>query len=87
MTNKKEKIGLIVIVATILTNQLTGPYVQLAIELAFSQLFLLGAYVSLISGLYISGLIVWYMWNSRERTNVPKQSKGKAGKYILTSRA
>ncbi len=49
----KEKIGLLLIVAALVTNPLTGSYIQLAIELAFSQLFLVGPWVRIIRGVYM----------------------------------
>lgn len=82
----KEKIGLLLMVAAIVTNPITGQYVQLAIEILFSQLFLFGAYVSLVAGVYISGLLLWQMWATREKVNIPakKQKVAKAGKFLTT---
>lgn len=85
MTNIKEKVALLLTVAMLVTNPVTGQYVQIAMELAFNQLFLIGSYVSLVAGVYICGLIAWNMYASREKVNIPKHSKGKAGKYILTN--
>jgi hypothetical protein len=84
MKMTKEKIGLLLIGAALITNPLTGQYVQLAVELAFSQLYLVGAWVSLIAGAYACGLIAWYMYTSRDKVNVPKHGTKPAGKYILT---
>lgn len=80
----KEKVGLILIALALTTSPLTGQYVQLGIELLFSQLFLYGAYVGLVAGIYTAGLLFWYMWDSREKTNIPAKGKTthKAGKFL-----
>lgn len=82
----KEKVGLVFITAALVTNPLTGQYVQLAIEMLFTQLFLFGAYVSLAAGIYIAGLLLWQMWATREKVNIPakNQKAPKAGKFITT---
>ncbi len=84
MTKNINKLWLIAVLAAIVTNPLTGQYVQLAIELAFAQLFMLGDEVSLVAGGFTCGMIVWNMWNSRDRVNIPKHGNKPAGKYIAT---
>lgn len=78
----KEKLGLLLVVAAIVTNPLTGQYVLEALEMLFTQFFRAGAYVSLASGIYVCGLLAWHMYQSRERVNIPKVGNKPAGKYI-----
>lgn len=84
MTNIKEKIGLALVSAMLLTNPVTSQFVELTIEKVFNRLVMVGAYVTLAAGIYAVGYMAWNIWDSRERVNIPKHSKGKAGKYILT---
>lgn len=82
----KEKTGLVLIVATILTNPLTGQYVLTGLDMLFQLFFVYGSWVSLAASVYIVGLILWYMYQSREVVNIPskKHKTQKTGKYITT---
>lgn len=86
MTITKEKVALLLVLAAIVTNPLTGQYVQLGIELLFTEFFRIGAWVSLVSGIYVCGLMGWHIWSTRDRVNIPKGAGKRAGSYIATPR-
>lgn len=77
----KEKIGLSLMVAALITNPLSGQYVLNGLDWLFMQMFRYGAWVSLIAGVYVSGLLFYYIYQSG-RVNVPKS--GKSSKFIET---
>lgn len=84
MAHAKEKIGLLLVLAALVTNPLTGQYILDGLELLFTQFFLFGPWVSLVSGIYVCGLIAWHMYSSREQVHIPRTHKKSAGKYIAT---
>ena len=70
--------------AAIISNPLTGQYVLQALDWVFQQMFIQGAWVSLVAGVYIIGYMAVNIVKS-ERTNVPaKSAKTKAQKYLVT---
>lgn len=83
----KEKVGLVLITATIITNPLTNQYIIDGITrfLVFISRNS-GAYVTLVTAAYFIGFIFYSLWMSRERTNIPQKSAKtlKGGKLIET---
>lgn len=83
----KEKIGLVLGAAALITNPLTNQYIIDGITrfLVFISRNS-GAYVTLITAVYFIGFIFYSLWMSRERTHVPKKSAKvlKARKLIET---
>lgn len=80
MTISKEKVGLVLIFAALITNPLTGQFVLIFLDWIFGQMFIYGAYISLIAGVYVCGLMLWYNYRS-SGVNIPKTAKNKV-KYI-----
>jgi hypothetical protein len=77
-----ERIALVVILAMIATNPLTGQYVMVGIELAFQQMFIYGAYVSLAGLAYLMGLMAYHYVKST-KVNIPaKTANTKAQAYL-----
>lgn len=77
----KEKIALALLVAMLVTNPLTGQYVLDGIEYAFTQLFIYGAYVSIVATVYLLGLGVFY-YAKLNKVNIPAKGKNKTQQYI-----
>lgn len=80
----KEKIGLGLVLAMVVTNPLTGQYVNQIIDWGFQQLFLHGAWVSLVGGSYLMALLVFQIIKSY-RINIPaKSAKTEKQRYLTT---
>lgn len=86
MKLSKETIGLAVILSAIITNPITGQYVLQVLDWSFEKFFKYGSWVTLVAGIYATGLIIFYMYQSREITKIPKKGTKtlKAGRLIET---
>lgn len=67
------RIGLGLLVATLLTNALIGQYVNLALDTAFTAMFSVGPYIALAFTAYVFGVGAWLYWK-QSRTNVPNKA-------------
>lgn len=80
----KERIGVLMLLAVIVTNPLTSQYVQRAILRVFDQLVLYGAWVTMVAASYAIALFAWH-WFQSEQTKIPAKSKKvKSQDYIAT---
>lgn len=79
----KNKIALGLIAATIITNPLPGQYVLQGLDTVFAWMFAHMAWITLITAVYMIGLIFLNMWETREKVTVPK-GKTKTQAYIKT---
>lgn len=80
----KERVGLVLIGATIIANPLTSQYVIQAVDSALVFVSRQGgAYVTLVAGAYFVGYLFYNMWKNREQIAIPaKGKKTKAQKYL-----
>ena len=83
MLRSKEGIAVILVLASLITNPLTGQYIEQGISWAFEQMFRHGSYISLIAGVYVIGLMT-YTYIRADRLNIPTKytHTKKAGKFI-----
>lgn len=80
----KERIAVILILAMLVTNPLTGQYINLAIDWVFQQLFIYGSWIGIAGSVYIAGLLFYNNYKAA-RLNVPaKTHKTKAQAYLET---
>lgn len=82
----KERIGLVLLGATLVTNPLTGQYVYMFMDIAFTAMFSVGAYIALVAGIYV-GILMSVSLYKESRVNVPKKShkaKVPSSAYIKT---
>lgn len=79
----KERLALVLLVAMLLTNPLTGQYVLQGLDWAFQQMFLYGAWVTLVATIYLIGLMAYYYRRS-QKINIPAKGKKKSQAYITT---
>jgi hypothetical protein len=78
----KEGIAIILLLASVITNPLTGQYINQGIDWVFTQMFLYGAYISLVTAVYLIGLMV-YLYIKSTKVNIPKSKKSTA-KFLET---
>jgi hypothetical protein len=83
MTVTKEKVGLVLLGATLVTNPLTNQYVQQGVDWALTEISKQsGAYVTLVTAVFFTGWILVNMYQSG-RIKVPKKTaKTKPQAYI-----
>lgn len=74
----KERVGLVLFLAVIITNPLTAPVVLRGILAAFDWLISWGDETMLAAGIYGITLILWHIFDSEKPKVMPKT--GKAGK-------
>lgn len=79
----KERVALIMVVAMLITNPLTGQYVDQAIEAGFTFLFRNSSYVAIVGTVYLLGLGVYY-YIKINKLNIPAKTAKvqRAGKFI-----
>lgn len=78
----QDKVASGLLIAMLVTNPLTGQFVMQAVVWAFDTMLLYGAYISIVTTVYIMGLGMFYYAKS-EQTNVPsKKSKAKPQAYL-----
>ena len=70
----KDKIALVLILAMAISNPATGQYVLQGLDWLFTQIFVYGAIVSLITAIYLLGWGAWY-YHKTEQPNIPKKIK------------
>lgn len=70
----KEKIGLVLLAATIITNPLPGQYVEDAISRTFQLMFLYGYWISLVTAGY-AVVIFFIYYHQSTRVNIPAKPK------------
>lgn len=78
----KHKVGAVLLLAALVSNPLTGQYVLDAIERAFTELFIYGAWVSLVFTLYLLVMGAWAYYKL-DPVKIPK-GKTKTQAYIET---
>lgn len=78
-----ERTALVVIVAMLVTNPLTGQYVMNAVDWGFAQLFIYGSYVSLIGTVFLMGLGIYYYIKS-SKIKIPKKNANTEKQKYLT---
>lgn len=70
----RDKIALVLLVAMLVTNPLTGQFIQQGVVWSFDQLFLQGAWISLIAAVYLIALMAFYGHQSG-KPKLPSKSK------------
>lgn len=78
----KERIGVLLLLAVIVTNPLTSQYVLRGILKVFDQLMLYGAWVTMVACSYAIALFAWH-WFQSEQTKIPAKSKAKKSQDYL----
>lgn len=85
--NIKDKVALGLFAAALLFNPLGNQYVVAMVDRALMFVSReAGVYITLGTAFYLIGYILYNMWSSREKTNIPKKSAKtlKAGKFLTT---
>lgn len=79
----EKKGAVIAIIIFLLFFPPTGAYINLAIDVAFQQMFIWGGYVAAVAGAYIA---IYLLWTLRPTAvNIPKKTKKqhvKSSQYI-----
>lgn len=69
-----KKIALVLIMAMAVSHPVTGQYVLQALDWGFSQIFIYGAWVSVVTAAYLIALGAWEYFKS-EQPHIPSKAK------------
>lgn len=71
-----DKMAFMSVAVILITMPVSGQYVLEGLDWVFMQMFSRGTFVTVGAAVYLMGYIMWKMYETRERVNIPvKPSK------------